>query len=388
MPLAHLDCFSGVSGDMWVGALLDLGLPLDELAAAIATLPLNGVRLHAERVRRGGLMGTHFRVEEPPGAPQPHRHLSDVLAILQGGALPASVVERASAVFRRIGEVEAAAHGVSIEAVHFHEVGAVDTIVDIVAVLLGCHLLGISSITCSTVTTGFGTVACAHGTMPVPAPATAALLHGVPTRPGSVAGECTTPTGAALLRELVDAFEPDRCWVTDRCGYGAGTRDDEARPNLLRIALGRAVAQASESVLDELSLQVDTATGEELAFLIDGVLARGAVDCFATPVQMKKGRPGWSITSLVDPAHRETIAAFLLEESTSLGLRYRRVERVVLERWQEVRDTPLGAVQFKVARLPSGRVVQRPEDGEVRRLVGETGRSRREIVAVLLGVGG
>lgn len=387
MTLAYLDCFSGVAGDMWVGALLDLGLAIDDLRPAVDSLGLPGVSLHSEPVTRGSLRGEHFQVRVAGGL-KPHRHLSDILSILERADLPPPVAERAQEVFQVIGAVEAQVHGVAIEQVHFHEVGAEDTIVDIVCAVLGCHLLGVEEIYSSAVVTGRGTVHCDHGEMPVPAPGALGNLLGMPLRSGGPEGECVTPTGAGLLKVMVNGFEPDLCWVPDRIGYGAGTRDDPAHPNLLRITLGhRQDRTGPPGAITELSCNLDTITGEGLAYLIDGAMQRGAVDAFAHAIQMKKGRPGWLFTALADESHAATVTQFLLEESTTLGVRRNRVDRDVLERWTETRRTEFGPLQFKLARLPSGEVLCRPEDDEVRRLAEDSGLGRREILARLQDLG-
>jgi uncharacterized protein (TIGR00299 family) protein len=412
MRIGYLDCFSGVSGDMWVGALLDAGLPLDELRAAVAALGLPGLSLQQERVQRAGLCGTRFLVlvdgvepgraladregesgatlrplakgplVAPPraAAHQEHRRLADVLAIVARGKLPAPVDAQCRRVFEAIAEVEARAHGTSPADVHFHEVGAVDTIVDVVCACLGTHLLGLERLYSSAVAVGSGTVRAAHGVLPVPAPAALDLLLGVPVRQGGLAGERTTPTGAALLRTLVHAFEPQFTWLPGSRGYGAGARDDPALPNLLRLTVGELRDPRSAAALVELQCHVDTATGEHVGWLLEELLHRGAVDAFATAVQMKKGRPGFLITLLADAAAADPLTTFLLEEGSTLGVRRHLVERAVLERWSETRPTAWGDVRFKVARLPSGALVARPEEDEVRRLCREHSLSRREVL--------
>lgn len=400
MRVAVFDAWSGVAGDMWVGALLDAGVPLEPLAAAVRSLALPQVAVRAAKVRRGGLSGTHFVVDvggaelpftpvaagpapRLPGAPAPghgHRRLGDIERIVRGGDLPPAVVEDCLSVYRAIGEVEAAAHGVGIDEVHFHEVGAEDTIVDVVCACLGTHLLGVERIHCHGLSLGSGTVRAAHGILPVPAPATAALLRGIPARVGGLAGERTTPTGAALLRHFVDAFDEPLTFTAEAVGYGAGTRDPDDAPNLLRLAVGTAAAaQAAAGEVVELQCQLDTATGELLGWLLDELLARGALDAYATPLTMKKGRPGVLLTALCEPARAAALSAFLLEESTTLGVRRQHLARDVLERWTETRQTPFGPVAFKVARLPSGAVVARAEDDELRRLCQQTGLGRAEL---------
>jgi uncharacterized protein (TIGR00299 family) protein len=405
MRIAVFDGWSGVAGDMWVGALLDAGVPMAPLEAAVASLGLPGVSIRAEKVLRGGLSGTHFTVDcgkkAPEGqfTPQPvasrgvlrgsvmaghtHRGLREIEAIVQRAKLPPVVADQCLQVYRAIGEVEAAAHGCSLDAVHFHEVGAEDTIVDVVCACLGTHLLGVERIHANGIVVGSGTVRAAHGILPVPAPATIALLRGIPVRQGGLDGERTTPTGAALLRTLVHEFDSVVTFAAEAIGYGAGTRDDAGVPNLLRLTVGTSAAAAGELV--ELQCQLDTATGEQVGWLLDELLRQGAVDAFAVPVTMKKGRPGLLITVLCDDARAAPITNLLLEESSSFGVRRHRVARTVLERWQETRDTPFGHVVFKVARLPSGALAVRPEDDEVRRLCRERGLGRAEVLRHLLG---
>jgi uncharacterized protein (TIGR00299 family) protein len=428
MRIGHLDCFSGAAGDMWVGACIDAGVALPDLAAAVEPMGL-GVQLVARRVLRCGLAGTRFEVREPPapaGARQPpharghdhghghphehahehghphdherapraeadrrppgghaHRGLAEIRALLARAKVPAATAARARAVFELLADVESRAHDVPREAVHFHEVGAVDTIVDVVCACHAVGLLGLERLHASAVVVGTGEVDAAHGRLPVPAPGTLAALLGIPIRTGGVAGEMVTPTGAALLKTLVASFEPEHAWVPAAIGYGAGARDLPQRPNLLRLTVGDLRHDVPETTMFEVACNLDTATGEQLGYLLDGLLARGAADAFAVPVHMKKGRPGHQLVALVDGARREAAVAFLLEESSSLGVRMHRVDRAVLERWGEVADTPFGPVRFKCARLPSGALLRRPEDDEVARLVRETGLPRRELLARL-----
>lgn len=393
---------------MWVGALLDAGLPLASLQEAVRGLQLPGVTLRAEKVLRASLAGTYFVVDvgAPTGdgpvfaplqpAPSPmlvdrpghaHRGLAEIEAIVRRAGLPAQVLDDCLQVYRAIGEVEAQAHGTTLDQVHFHEVGAEDTIVDVVCACLGVHLLGIERLYANGIATGSGTVKAAHGILPVPAPATAALLRGIPVRAGTLPGERTTPTGAALLRTLVDHFDTPVAFTADSIGYGAGTRDDATVPNLLRVTLGTQTAATSAPELVELQCQLDTATGEQIGWLLDEALQRGAVDAFASPVTMKKGRPGVLLTVLCDDARAPVLEALLLEESSTLGVRRHRVQRTVLERWSEVRDGAFGPVRWKIARLPSGAVVARPEDDELRRLCRERSLGRAEVLRRLLGEG-
>ena len=382
LRIGYLDCFAGVAGDMWVGALLDAGLEMEVLRGVVDSLGIAGVELRAERVMRAGLAGTHFRVLAPDE--HVHRHLDDIRGIVARAAVPEVVRERAIRTFELIAEVEAAVHDQPVDKVHFHEVGAVDTIVDVVCACLGVHQLGVQQMFSSAVTTGSGTVDCAHGTMPVPAPGALGNLFGVPVRSGGPAGECVTPTGAALLRVMVEAFEPRLTWVPDTVGYGAGTRDVPGQPNLLRLTLGSLEAASSDPhEVWELSANLDTATGEQLGHVLRELIGLGARDAFATPITMKKGRPGYLVTALVDRVRRDAAVRLMLEDSSTLGVRMHPVERQVLERWTETVETELGAVQCKAARLPSGRVARRPEADEVARLAEQRGMSSAEVLARL-----
>jgi len=409
MRVAVLDAWSGVAGDMWVGAMLDAGADFAVLRDAVRSLALPGVAVRAESVLRASLRGTHFVVDVggdresaafvplPAGdhaavtmpGPRDHEHrgLADIERIVGKADLPAEVATRCLAVYRAIAEVEAEAHGTTIDAVHFHEVGAEDTIVDVVCACLATHLLGVERVYVNGLEVGSGTVRAAHGILPVPAPATAALLQGIPIRSGGLAGERTTPTGAALVRTFGYAFDERVAIETEAIGYGAGTRDDPEVPNLLRVMVGELQQPSSRPGVWELQCQLDTATGEQVGWLLDALLQRGAFDAFATPVTMKKGRPGLLVTVLCDEARKLDVSDLLLEESTSLGVREHHVTRRVLERWQETRNSEFGEVLFKVARLPSGQVVARPEDDEVRRLTVEHALGRAEVLRRLLADG-
>jgi len=250
----------------------------------------------------------------------------------------------------------------------------------VVCACLGTHLLGVERVHCHGLTLGSGTVRAEHGVLPVPAPATAALLRGIPARVGGLRGERTTPTGAALLRHFVDAFDEPLTYTAEAIGYGAGTRDGDDTPNLLRLTVGVEAVAASATELVELQCHLDTATGELVGWLLDELLVRGATDAFASPVTMKKGRPGVLLTVLCPPAMARPVTRFLLEESTTLGVREHRVARTVLERWIETRTGPFGPVRWKCARLPSGLVTARPEDDDVRRLCREHGLGRAELL--------
>ncbi len=386
MRILFLDCQAGAAGDMWVGALLGVGLEWQLLADAVASLGLQGVRIRRETVDRAGLAATRFAVEVDPARRRTHRHLPEVLEVVARAAIPDRARERAAAVFQRLAAAEATAHGVAVEAIHFHEVGADDALVDVVGACMGLEALGVQRVYASAVEVGSGTVRCEHGVLPVPAPGALHCLEGLPLTRGGAPGERTTPTGAALLRELVDEFEPRLRYVPRSVGLGAGARDDPGFPNVLRATLGDAAdaprGRATDIVV-ELSCNLDTATGEQLGWLVDEALRQGALDAWVVPATMKKGRPGHVLSVLVDPADRAALTGLLLAESSSLGVRAQVLERAVLERWEEVRETGWGPVRFKCARLPDGREIARPEHDEVVRLARERGLGRGAVLARL-----
>lgn len=355
MRLAYIDCFSGAAGDMLLAALLHAGYPLDELRATIARLHLPDVRVEAEVVRRGGIAGTHVRVVVGPAAGHKHRHLPQILDIIAAAGLPERVAETATLAFRRLAEAEAAVHQTAIEKVHFHEVGADDAIVDIVGVCSGFEALGVERVVAAPVPTGSGTVRCEHGEMPVPAPATAELLRGVPLAACEERGELTTPTGAALLTTLAEAFGPLPAMTIQRIGYGAGTRENRSRPNLLRLLIGTAVGAGHEAAgeVDRvvvLETQLDDAPGQVVGFALERALEAGALDAYVVPIGMKKGRPGQLLTVLAAPADAPRIEEVLFRETTTLGVRRYECERRKLIRSHVAVATPFGEIRVKVGR--------------------------------------
>ncbi|WIG60446.1 MAG: hypothetical protein OJF49_003194 [Ktedonobacterales bacterium] len=354
--LAYLDCFSGISGDMLLGALLDAGLRLDDLRVGLAALKLPGYTLDAEAVTDKGISGTRARVRLDATEQHEHRRLSDIEALLAQSALAEAVQRRARAVFTRLAEAEAKIHGTTPAKVTFHEVGAVDSIVDIVGVALGLDLLGVERLYCSELPLTSGRVQTAHGPLPVPAPATLELLRetGAVWRPGEAEGELVTPTGAAVVAALATFARPTLS--VRRVGYGFGTRQ-LPWANCLRLLLGDAPSvagipgEAADFVRDEIAVlesNIDNMTGEALGWLMERLLAAGALDVSYTPVQMKKNRPGTLLMVLAPVGEAERLAALLLRESSTLGVRLRRTERVTAGRRVEVIETPLGPVRVKL----------------------------------------
>lgn len=345
MTWAYFDAAAGASGDMVLGALLDAGLALEALQAELARLDVPGWRLESERVSRRGIAATHAKVVLD-AVEQPHRHLRHVVEILEASRLPRGDVERASAIFRRLAEAEAAVHGTTIERVHFHEVGALDAIVDIVGAVIGLRLLGVDQVACSPLPISHGWIECAHGRLPVPPPAVWRLLEGAPTRPLEVEGETLTPTGAAILTTLAVHWGPPAMTVR-RVGHGAGSRDYGV-PNVLRLVLGTSAEQPAAVVVIEANL--DDMNPEWYDRAVTRMFAAGALDVTLSPLQMKKGRPGVLLRAVCDPTRRDAVAEVILRHTTTLGLRWFTGERMCLERsWLEV-ATRYGVVKVKIGR--------------------------------------
>ena len=346
--LAYFDCFCGAAGDMIVGALLDAGASFDAVRDGLESLGVEGLTVEAEKIVKKGISATQFRVIVE-GEDHPHRHLRHVVEIIERGTLPETVKAGAIATFRRLAEAEAAVHGSTIEKVHFHEVGAHDSIADVVGAHLALHSLGIDAVQASALITGHGTVKCAHGIMPVPAPATAKLLEGIPWSAGDVDKEMLTPTGAALLAETATRFGPAPMMTGVAIGYGAGTRDLPDRPNVLRVLIGEAAADLGTDEVVVLETMLDDMSPELLPPLVEGLLDAGALDAWLAPVIGKKGRPGQAVTVLCPVGKERTLADYLLAHSTTLGLRMRTEQRLTLGRRIETVVTPFGEIRVKVA---------------------------------------
>jgi len=383
--LVYFDCANGASGDMLLGALVDLGLPLEELRAELLKLPLRPYRIESRRVHRSGLHATKVDViVEPDGgghghghghthdAAAPHVGLREILALLEASTLDPVVKERSARLFHRLAEVEGAMHGLPPEQVHFHEVGAVDSIVDVVGGVVGLLWLRADGFAASPLNVGTGTVTMSHGTFPVPAPATARLVQGVPVY-GAGEGELLTPTGALLVTGHATSYGPLPLFRPEAIGHGAGSRDTPGRPNVLRLIVGEADGAAESERVLVLETEVDDTPPQILGVLVDRLLGAGALDVYYTPVQMKKGRPGVLITVLGPPARREALEEILFSETTTLGVRRQEWERTVLERESVPVVTAYGEVRVKVGRR-GGRVYNaQPELDDCQR-VAETSR--------------
>lgn len=454
MKTCYFDCFSGISGDMTVGALIDAGADFNAIKEGLKSLGVEGYTVSAEKVLKNGVHATQFLVHEGEGHAhdhahehhhdhghhheehahshepkftlvhshegqhkhvlnpghhhhdhdhdhahghshshththehnhghshthghghshshdhdhghhhhhQPHRHLADIEKLISGSSLPQTVKDAANATFLALGEAEASVHGTTIDKVHFHEVGAVDSIVDIVAAQIGFHLLGIERFACSPLHVGSGTVKCDHGIMPVPAPATARLLQGIPTYGGAVDGELVTPTGAAIIRHRVTEFGPAPLMRTLAIGYGSGTKNLADRANVLRILIGESGADAGRDTIQILEANLDDMSGELLAPLVAALMEGGALDAFLTPVIGKKGRPGHVVTVLASEDKAQALCEVLFAHSTTLGVRTRTEQRFILNRtWKSV-STPWGPVRVKIGSRGESALTTSPE---------------------------
>jgi hypothetical protein len=367
---------------MLLGALLDLGLPLDALRAELAKLPLTGYRLESHRVHRSGLHATKAEVVVEAHGHHAHRGLAQILDLIERSALDPPVKERSASLFRRLAEAEASVHGTRPEEVHFHEVGAVDAIVDIVGGVIGLGWLKADRVVASPLNVGTGTVTMSHGTFPVPPPATALLVKGVPVY-GAGDGELLTPTGALLVTGHAQAYGPLPPLRLEAIGHGAGSRDTPGRPNVLRLLVGEEDAAGSERVV-VLETEVDDMSPQLCGPLLERLHQAGALDAFFAPVQMKKGRPGLLITVLGPPGRRGELEEILFAETTTLGVRHQEVERTVLEREVIPVETAYGTVGVKVG-WRGGRVVNaQPEFEDCQRRAAAAGVAVKEVWAAAL----
>jgi pyridinium-3,5-bisthiocarboxylic acid mononucleotide nickel chelatase len=385
----YLDCFSGASGDMILGALLDLGLLLEDLRAALGSLAVEGVDVAAERVLRAGVSATKLRVSTPngqPPTPKGHHHthdhhsLKEIEGFIRRSALSNEAKDRAVQLFMRLAQAEAEIHAMPLEKVHLHEVGALDSIVDIVGAVYGLEQLGADRVISSPLNVGGGTVKCAHGVFPVPAPATAKLLQGVPVYSGDVQMELVTPTGALIVTAYADSYGPLPPMTIAKIGYGAGDRDPKQHPNVLRMLVGEGASKSHDRVV-EVICEIDDMNPQLFGPLMDRLHAEGALDVYYAPVQMKKNRPGTLVTVLARPEHREQLSAILFSETTTIGLRYQEMTRECLEREIVTVDTSLGPIRFKIARRNGQVVNASPEFDDCARVATEKGLPIKEVQA-------
>jgi uncharacterized protein (TIGR00299 family) protein len=372
MRIAYLDCGSGISGDMTLAALVDAGVPLGALNAAIGSLGLPGCRLVAGEVRKQGFRATQITVEYEPE--HVHRGLPQILPMIEAGRLTAPQKDLARRIFTRLGEAEAKVHGTTVEKVHFHEIGAADSIADIVGTAVGWDLLGAKRLVASPVPTGSGRIRIAHGEFSVPAPATAELLRGVPLAESSVAAELTTPTGAAIIAVLADGFGPLPAMKIERIGYGAGQKDFPASANVLRLFLGDTLdGDGGSDRVWVVETNLDHISGEVVGYAIERIWQAGALDVYTTPIQMKKNRPGVKLSVLCRAADLEAVEAVLFRETGTLGVRRWMADRHVLARQAHRVETPWGPLDGKIHWLADGTACFAPEFEACRQIAAQHG---------------
>jgi uncharacterized protein (TIGR00299 family) protein len=380
------ECSSGLSGDMIVSALLDLGVPLEVVAGAAAALPLSGYRIRAEHETRRSMVVSRFFVDVDEGA-QPHRHYGEIRDMIAAAPLGAGAKGLALRIFRTLAEAEARIHGTPVDHVHFHEVGAVDSIVDIVGAAAAFDHLG-AEVVCAPVPLGCGFVKTRHGTLPLPAPASLVILEGVPVEGTDVAAELTTPTGAAIVKAVAARFGRLPAMTPERIGLGAGARCHEERPGVLRAILGCPYREGDDDAggCAVVEANIDDITGQVAAQAAERLLAEGALDAWMVPIHMKKGRPALTLAALVRTSDLERLGALILAETTTIGLRHYRVGRTEMRRELREVDTPYGRVRVKIARGPLGSANAAPEFADCKRRAEETGVPLKRVLAAAAGI--
>jgi pyridinium-3,5-bisthiocarboxylic acid mononucleotide nickel chelatase len=399
VKVLYFDCFSGASGDMLLGALIDAGVPLAEVRRALGSLAIDAEAVWTERVVRAGISATKFCVRgedaHEHGAGQESRHehpehrtLAEIARLIDGSALSAAGKARATALFARLADVEAGIHGIAVDRVHLHEVGALDSIIDIVGTVHALEYLAADRIVASPLNVGRGTVRAAHGVYPVPAPATLQLLAGTPIYAGAQSAEMTTPTGALLVASYAASFGALPPMRMRAVGYGAGSRDFAEMPNVLRVVIGDAAEAATEATtgppsrVSVIEAEIDDMSPQLFGVVMDRLLAEGALDVFYTPVQMKKNRPGTLMTVIASLGARERLSATIFRETTTLGIRYRESDREVLDRETVTVQTPAGPIPIKVARRDGLVLNAAPEFDDCVRAAAASGRPVKEVQAL------
>lgn len=370
MRIAYLDCASGISGDMTLGALIDAGVEPAAIAAGIDSLGLP-CRLAVAEVKKKGFRATHVTIEHEPQ--HAHRHLHHIVDLIDKSQISAAQKNLAKRIFQKLAEAEAKVHGSTIQKVHFHEVGAIDSIADIVGAAIGWDLLGVDRIDCSPIPTGRGTVQIAHGRCSIPAPATGELLKGIPLAASEVQCELTTPTGAAIVATLAQQFGPLPAMTVERIGYGAGTRDLEEQPNLLRLFVGQVASSPASDQVWVLETNLDDLSGEVVGYASAQLWSAGALDVYSTAIQMKKNRPGVKLTVLCAAEQIDAIERILFRETTTLGIRRWPASRHKLERKPHQVTTPWGIVDGKLGWLAGESPRFAPEYDSCSRLAAERG---------------
>ncbi len=386
MKQAYLDCSSGISGDMFLAVLIDAGVPVDRLFGELKKLSLGFYEFKRTRAVRGGLVGTRIDIRVP--GEQPHRHLADIQALIEKASLPERAAAQALAIFHHLAEVEGKLHNKPSGEVHFHEVGAVDAVIDIVGTCVALELLGISDLICSPLNVGSGRVDAAHGSLPVPAPATAELLKDIPVYSSGLEGELVTPTGAALVAALASGFGPLPPMKIAKIGYGAGEMDFSDHPNIARLFVGEPVEAVvgqpglpGNEIVSVIEANVDDMNPQLYGYFLEQALAAGALDVTCRSAQMKKNRPGLTISILCEPDQSDALSQLLFEQTTTIGVRIYEARRKVLEREQVTVETPYGAVQIKVARRDGKVFNAAPEFDDCQRLAREKSVPLKQVIA-------
>ena len=393
MRILYFDCFAGAAGDMILGALLDAGLPFDELKHALGSLAVEGWDVSVDRVIKKGLSATKFRVHPLSLAHHGHHSLQEIETAIGRSALTVAGKARAMAMFHRLASAEAAIHGTSLDQVHLHEVGAVDSIIDIVGVVFGLEWFKADRIVVSPLNVGGGMVRSAHGIFPVPAPATVALLKDAPIYSSGIQSELLTPTGALILSEYASSYGPVPAMRVQQVGYGAGDRELAETPNVVRVLVGESVddrgdallgASASAMRIVVLECEIDDMNPQIFGPLMDTLYAAGALEVFYSAVQMKKNRPGTLMTIVARPDHREQLTAIVFRESTTIGVRYQEMSRDCLDREMVTVDTAVGSVRFKVARQKGQVVNAQPEFDDLAKRAAERGIPIKDVQALAI----
>ena len=377
MKVVYLDCMSGISGDMTLGALVDLGVDLESIQKGIDSLGLPSCRLKTQEAKRYGFRATNLTVEHEPE--HAHRHLHHITDMIDGSSLTDSQQKLATDIFTKLAEAEAKVHGSTLEKVHFHEVGAVDSIADIVGAAIGFDLLGAEKVCCSPIPTGHGFIQIAHGRVSVPAPATAELLTGIPLAPSDIEAELTTPTGAAIVATLATEFGPLPSMTIEKIGFGAGDKEFDKHANVLRMIVGSTTDSVASDSVQVLETNLDDVTGEEVGHAIDCLFSAGALDVFATPIQMKKNRPATKLTVLCDSASRSEMEEILFRETKTLGIRRHTAERSTLPREPHSVTTSWGDIPGKKVTQPGGIIRFSPEYDACAEIARREGLSVRDI---------
>jgi|WetSurMetagenome_2_1015567.scaffolds.fasta_scaffold169272_1 pyridinium-3,5-bisthiocarboxylic acid mononucleotide nickel chelatase len=378
MRIAYFDCFAGISGDMTLGALIGAGADPERLREGLAGLGVDGYRIEVGKRMAGPIEATDVRVILDDAHQHHHRRLKDILEIIRGAELSGSVKQTAERIFRRLADAEARVHGHSPEEVHFHEVGALDAIIDIVGTTLCLEILGWPKVIASPMPTFHGFAKGAHGTFPLPAPAAAELLRGIPWKKLDIEGELVTPTGAAIITEIAAGFGPLPAMTVEKIGYGAG-KCDFGIPNALRVMIGQEAAGAESQGVAVIETNIDDLNPQFYETAMERLFAAGALDVFLSPIQMKKNRPGTLLSVICDPGRTEAMADIVLAETSTFGVRISRWERLCLDRrWEDV-ETEFGAIRIKIGERKGRMITASPEYEDCKKAAAEHGVPLRRV---------